>query len=70
MKPNFKCGVCGKEYYVCKEGITKFPFLQVVCSAECHNKWKEKIAARKKKAAKKTASVAKTVSPVEEAIEE
>jgi hypothetical protein len=59
MKPNFTCKVCGKEYYCCKEGVTKFPFLRIVCSKACYDEWKKAIAARKNKSSKKTSSVTK-----------
>ena len=62
MKPNFTCKVCGKEYYCCKEGVTKYPFLELVCSVGCYDKWKAMIASRKKQPNKKTSSVTKQVS--------
>ena len=65
MQPNFTCKVCGKEYYCCKEGIRKFPFMQIVCSPSCYDAWKEAIAARKKKPVKKSSSITKAVSTPE-----
>lgn len=51
-KPNFKCKVCGKDYYCCALGIEKAPYKQIVCSDECYAKWQKAIAARNKPAKK------------------
>lgn len=70
MKPNFKCKVCGKEYYCCAEGISKLPYMQIVCSKECFEKWESII--QQKKAPKQTRRKASqpVVSPAEEKVSE
>jgi len=40
---NFKCKVCGKEYYCCEMGLRKYPYKQIVCSDECWQEWLSKI---------------------------
>jgi len=60
-KPNFKCKVCGKDYYCCAVGVEKYPYKQIVCSPECYDKWQKQIAARKvKKVVKQVEPVVKT----------
>lgn len=40
-KPNIKCKVCGKEYYLCSDGARRAPWRKIVCSPECLIKWEE-----------------------------
>lgn len=46
-QPNMKCKVCGADYYICALGIEKAPYKQIVCSAECYDKWQKAINAGK-----------------------
>lgn len=62
---NFKCKVCGKEYYCCEMGLNKFPWKQIVCSKECWQQWLSKV-----NKADKATEVEVVEEPVLETVEE